>query len=233
MLVAAAPACVTSPRPPLSSPVPVAPRPLVFSSCVVVQYSYQGIPPMSVNDWHQIEALPGMSWTCGYCNLAVGGDRGYQYQRMDVRRRIYVCPSCEKPTFFGDEQVPGVAFGNDVGNLPADVAAMYREARNCVTTNSFTASVLACRKLMMHIAVERGAAAGLGFVQYVDFLDANGYVPPQGRAWVDHVRLKSNEANHQIVLMDRGDAVQLLSFVEMLLLFVYDFPARMARGVRP
>jgi hypothetical protein len=49
---------------------------------------------------------------------------------------------------------------------------------------------------------------------------------------VDHIRKKGNEANHEIALMTRVDAEELLSFSEMLLKFIYEFPSRIpgARG---
>jgi hypothetical protein len=53
-----------------------------------------------------------------------------------------------------------------------------------------------------------------------------GYVPPDGKGWVDHIRKKGNEATHEIALMTAADAEELISFVEMLLKFVYEFPAR-------
>ena len=58
------------------------------------------------------------------------------------------------------------------------------------------------------------------------YLADNGYVPPNGRGWVDHIRKKGNEATHEIALMQQGDAEELISFVEMLLKFIYEFPAR-------
>ena len=76
----------------------------------------------------------------------------------------------------------------------------------------------------MNIAVEQGANAGLRFIEYVNFLGDKGYIPPNGRHWVDHIRKKGNEATHEIELMDSTDAQELIIFVEMLLRFIYEFP---------
>ena len=54
----------------------------------------------------------------------------------------------------------------------------------------------------------------------------NGYVPPNGKMWVDHIRKKANEATHEIPHMERGDAIDLITFSEMLLKFIYEFPNR-------
>jgi hypothetical protein len=88
---------------------------------------------------------------------------------------------------------------------------------------------LALRKLLMNIAVNKGANAGLSFQQYVEYLDSKGYVPPDGKAWVDHIRRKSNDANHEIALMKASDAEELITFAEMLLKFVYEFPSRVPK----
>jgi hypothetical protein len=96
-----------------------------------------------------------------------------------------------------------------------------------MTVNSFTAAVLTCRKLLMHIAVEKGAATGQSFLEYVDYLFQRGYIPPDGKDWVDHIRTKGNEANHEIKIVSSAEAGDLIAFSEMLLKFVYEFPAKM------
>jgi hypothetical protein len=98
-----------------------------------------------------------------------------------------------------------------------------------MTVNSFTSAVLTCRKLLMHIAVEKGAPIGKSFLDYVEYLADKHYVPPDGMGWVDQIRKKGNEANHEIKIMSRDDAEELIEFSEMLLKIVYEFPAK----VRP
>jgi hypothetical protein len=162
----------------------------------------------------------------------VGNNKGYYHQATGappapLSRCIYICPNCEKPTYFeGDQQVPGAAYGNEVGHLPAEIASLYKEARNCMAVSSYTAAVLACRKLLMNVAVAQGAKEGDKFIAYVDHLASAGFVPPNARGWVDHIRKKSNEANHEIKLMGRADAEDLITFAEMLLKLVFEFPSR-------
>jgi hypothetical protein len=88
-----------------------------------------------------------------------------------------------------------------------------------------TAVVLLARKLLMNIAVQHGAQPGKAFVDYIDYLSDNGFVPPNGRAWVDQIRKKGNEATHEIPQITEQDARQILTFTEMLLKFVYEFPS--------
>jgi hypothetical protein len=97
------------------------------------------------------------------------------------------------------------------------------------SSGAYPAAVLACRKLLRHIAVSKGAPSGAKFVDYVEFLAANNYVPPSAKEWVDHIRKKGNEANHEITIMGRDEAEELITFSEMLLKLVFEFPAAMLR----
>ncbi|MBK9304696.1 MAG: DUF4145 domain-containing protein [bacterium] len=68
-------------------------------------------------------------------------------------------------------------------------------------------------------------------MEYVQFLADNNYVPPDAKGWVDHIRKKGNEANHEITVMIREDAEDLLSFIEMLLKVIYEFPATIRKKI--
>lgn len=181
--------------------------------------------------WPNAVQLPSHSFTCGHCDKMVGGSSGFVAHATadrDLFRRIYICPFCRQPTYFDEEdrQVPGAAFGNRVDHLPVEVAALYQEARNCLSVASCTAAVLACRTLLMHVAVHLGAPEGQSFVAYVNFLVDDGFVPRNAHGWVDHIRRRGNDANHRIELMARSDAETLLTFTEMILKMVFEFPAR-------
>jgi hypothetical protein len=78
----------------------------------------------------------------------------------------------------------------------------------------------------MNVAVAEGADKNLSFAKYVDWLAEQGYVPAKGRSWVDRIRKKGNEANHEIPDVERTDAEDVLSFTEMLLKVNYEMPAR-------
>lgn len=156
----------------------------------------------------------------------VSGNLGYARDDQPVFR-ICICPCCEKPTYFeGSVQVPGVAYGNEVTHLPNDVGNLYKEARNCVSVSAFTASVLATRKLLMNVAVSQGADKNQSFQTYVSYLSTHGYVPPNATGWVDHIRNKGNEATHEIPAATEADAKDLLTFMEMILKLVFEFPNR-------
>ena len=179
-----------------------------------------------MSGWHNINTIGSRKYRCGYCGFNVANDKGFFHN--DGVRHIYVCPQCDMPTYFAGSslQIPGVAPGEEVAHLPEPLDKLYREARNACAVGAYTASVLASRKMLMNIAVAQGASEGLKFVEYVEYLASNGFVPPNGRGWVDHIRKKGNEATHEIALMVQADAEELIAFLEMLLKFIYEFPAR-------
>jgi hypothetical protein len=59
----------------------------------------------------------------------------------------------------------------------------------------------------------------------VAYLVDNHYVTPKARGWVDAIRTRGNEATHELPAMSQQDARELLTFVEMLLKTIYEFPA--------
>jgi hypothetical protein len=180
--------------------------------------------------WREPETLKARTYACGFCGDKVSSEKGYRI--VDAHNAgnyggTYICPSCLGGTFFPphvDSQIPGSSFGNPVAHVPDALATLYQEARSCTANANYTASVLVCRKILMNIAVEQKAAEGLKFIEYVDYLSAQGFVPPNGKQWVDHIRKKGNEANHEITLMNAQDAKELIIFIEMLLKFIYEFP---------
>jgi hypothetical protein len=179
-------------------------------------------------NWSNYSTINSLSFVCGYCGNKVASNHGYVTSDATEGKQgfIYICPHCNRPTYFHKKQIPGVSPGNEVEHLPRDIEALYKESRECVAASAYTASVLICRKLLMNLAVAQGAEAGKKFIEYVDYLAAEGYVPPNGRGWVDHIRKKGNEATHEIVLMSKDDAEELIAFAEMLLKFIYEFPAK-------
>ena len=177
--------------------------------------------------WANRGGISPKQFICGYCGNIVASNEGFSTQDYPGGHQafVYICPNCTEPSYFHiGKQIPGVAPGNKVAHLPHDIDALYLEARRAVSVGAYTASVLACRKLLMNIAVSQGAIPGESFLSYVEYLAKAGYVPPNGRGWVDHIRSKGNEATHEIKVMSSDDAIELISFSEMLLKFIFEFP---------
>ena len=174
--------------------------------------------------------LASQNYICGYCGNPLASEKGYsaQHSHTGQRRFVFICHQCEKATFFDElgKQTPGTLYGGDVKNIDDEkINMLYSEARRSFSTNSFTAVVLCCRKILMHIAVSKGAPENKNFIEYVEYLSNKNYIPPDAKWWVDYIRTKGNEANHEIAIMIEDDAKNLLSFIEMLLKIIYEFPA--------
>jgi hypothetical protein len=190
---------------------------------------------MSLLTWESPLTLASRRYICGYCGNPLASEKGW-FARLGgagaPTAYVYICHHCESPSFFdrNGKQTPGVTFGNPVKGLPNEsIKQLYDEARKSTGCGAFTAAVLCCRKLLMHIAVSKGAAQGDTFINYVQFLADKNFIPPDAKEWVDHIRTKGNEANHEITIMGQRDAEELLIFVEMLLKVIFEFPAAIKR----
>jgi hypothetical protein len=181
------------------------------------------------------------SYRCGWCYRevasSVGGSARPQpgNNKIDpIVIRVLVCPACSGVSILDaiqGAQVPGFPLAEAIARLPKDVEAIYNEARHSTTVNAYTAAALCCRKLLMHVAVSNGAAAGETFASYVDWLLQKNLVPANAKPWIDSIRKTGNEATHEIKIVDRAEAEHLLAFTQMLLQLIYDFPNRM-KGAR-
>ncbi len=187
-------------------------------------------------EWPNKTAIGAKSFVCGYCGNRVGPEHGWLARSTvspnlgQAAAWVYLCHLCNQPTYFSPDgkQIPAPGYGTHVSAVPKDLDELYNEARACTAAGANTGAVLLCRKILMNIAVAKGAKEGLRFIEYVEYLSSQGFVPPDGKAWVDHIRTKGNEATHEIALMTPEDAEDLVTFVEGLLRFIYEFPARVA-----
>lgn len=178
--------------------------------------------------WGNIREVETRTFDCGYCGHRVASNKGWNTEARP-QGLIRICSYCNRPTYLMQEGaedfqsppgLPGVA----VRHLPADVGALYDETRRAIGASSHTAAVLAMRKILMHVAVDCGAKENQTFVAYVQYLSDQNYVAVKSKTWVDRIRTRGNEANHDIVVMSKPDADELLSFTEMLLKTVYEYP---------
>ena len=191
------------------------------------------MPTPSDRQWEKLQTIEAKNFKCKYCDNVVASDLGYRQTSRSggyMEGFIVVCPFCRHPTYFLDNyrQIPGTTYGDMVSDIDnKDIKEMYAEARNCFSVNSFTSTVMCCRKILMQIAVDQGADEGMKFVQYVDYLVAKHIVPEKAKAWVGEIRTLGNEANHEIHLMNSDQARNAIDFTSMLLKILYEYPSRM------
>lgn len=186
------------------------------------------MPPQS--NWTSAKMLKeAKAFICGFCGENVGTDRGFEDSLGGAM--ICICPVCTKPTYFdaSGKQIPGASAVQDVPHVPATVESAYREARDCMTVSAYTACAMICRKILMNVAVNKGANGNGSFIQYVDYL-AENVVGPSNRAWVDRIRTIGNAGAHELEQIGEANARSILRFVEMVLRLVYEYPAEAATG---
>jgi Domain of unknown function (DUF4145) len=157
--------------------------------------------------WPPHDIVVPRSFRCGFCDCEVASHKGWEADYS----QIYICPACNRPSFFldsageGSQQVPQHRPGGPIDHLPSEVEELYAEARSAMAANAPTLAVLGFRKLLMHVAVGKGAPTSQTFQQYVTFLDVNHHVPVGAKDWIDHIRTRGNEANHEIKMMSKEE----------------------------
>ena len=210
-------------------------RPVFYRLLVLPPYSLFHSILTHMPRWEEAGRIPTQSWTCGYCGREVASNVGWA-MTDGIRHEVHlgavaICPRCTLPSFLSDDyQMPPIPYGSPVDHLPEDVNELYEETRRAMGAGSPTAASMAGRKLLMSVAVDRGAPADQNFAAYVLWLAENGFVTPSMKSWVDEIRELGNDANHEIELMTPEAAEELLTFVEMLLRVVYEYPERGQRS---
>lgn len=134
------------------------------------------------------------------------------------------CPNC------GDGAVqpqdgniyPGVAFGVKLEGLPGEVEMAYTEARNCMKVDAYGACELVCRKILMCVAVEKGAKEGESFSSYLTYLGEKGFITNAMMGWVEIIRENGNKAAHKIEQVEKERAESTIMFTAELLRVVYE-----------
>jgi hypothetical protein len=178
-------------------------------------------------------------FTCGYCGTHTATAQSFgrvnAYRQIDQTVEIRICMNCGAPTYFGDDgQMPAPRAGRAIEHLPPVVESAYKEARASFAAGAPTAAALMCRKILMNVAVTKGAPPNRRFVEYVDYLTGNHYVPPGSETWVAHIKDGGNGATHEIEATDSTDAAELVQFTESLLTYVFELPGRMqAKSPKP
>jgi hypothetical protein len=174
--------------------------------------------------WKNLMLINSKQFKCGYCNSIVATKVGYISSND---RAIYICPHCDKPTFFEDyylnNGIPSSLYGENIKKLPDNISSIYDQARSSFSVKAYSGSVMLCRKLIMNVAVDHGAKKGLNFVEYVDYLDKEGYIPRNSKEWVNEIRKQGNIENHEIELTDEKKCIDIIDFTAMLLKMLYEY----------
>jgi Domain of unknown function (DUF4145) len=168
------------------------------------------------------------TYVCGHCGVKVTGAVAAGYVWTDSlgnnrRNQWLLCTNCFRPSAKLEDNIfPGISFGPILQGLPSDVEESYEEARCCMKVNAYTAAELICRKILMHVAVEKGAKEGKSFAEYLSHLEAQGYITPPMKGWVDLIRKNGNESTHKLDSPDEKRAKSTVMFTAELLRLTYE-----------
>ena len=135
----------------------------------------------------------------------------------------YWCPSCGYPSSsIYKIFLPSSKGGHMVKGLPNEIQEIYDEIRCAAGVNAYRACDMLCRKILMHIAVEKGAKKGESFSSYVDYLANTHTISEPMKPWVDMIRKHGNEQAHEIKTRDLESSRKTLQFTTLLLETVYE-----------
>lgn len=114
--------------------------------------------------------------------------------------------------------------------------AAWDEARRCLGVGAYTAAVMLCRKLLMHVAVANGLPAknekgrAPDFTMCVEHLMSIGLVTIRMKKWIDRIKDVGNEANHEIAPVSKDSAMDVAKFTQTLLELAYEMDYTMAQA---
>ena len=197
-----------------------------------VNYYMNGAPAVSNGSMTETDAWTSL--TCPHCGKSASAAVIARVNRESPPVIWLRCQACGKGIVENEGQIaPAPKLGEDVDGLPGDVAAAYDEARRTAGAGAHTSCELICRKILMHIAVDKGAEEGKPFVTYLDFLKGTGYITPPMVPWVDLIRSHGNESTHRLQPASPERATNTLAFTTQLLRLVYEMDHRAQRFVTP
>jgi len=186
-----------------------------------------------------VEALSRFDYECGYCGHDNSGRVVTLYHEDEHKTnpevRFMLCTSCSKGSVWmnPDTIMPGSNPGESLEGLPTAVNEAYEEARKCFAINSFTACELICRKILMHIAVDKNAEEGKSFEYYLDYLEKKGYITPVIKKWADIIRKNGNKSTHKLESPDKQRAENTFMFTMQLLRIIYEMEFKASKYDSP
>jgi hypothetical protein len=176
---------------------------------------------------HRYDGSTADAWhayTCSFCGTRISGAViAADATGLPIIKWLW-CPECGNPSVLALDGAiyPGVLFGPQIEGLPSETDAAYNEARRCMSVNAYTASELICRKILMHVAVEKGAKEGDTFINYIGHLENEGFVTPPMKKWVTLIKNHGNDATHILEAPNQNHAESTLMFTAELLRLVYE-----------
>ncbi|MBM2824859.1 MAG: uncharacterized protein HW402_523 [Dehalococcoidales bacterium] len=163
------------------------------------------------------------TYLCAHCNTMTSGLVVARYYYSGLNVDWLICTGCGHGSVLDNGNIyPNSKFGPIIEGLPKEVLQTYEEARRCFSVSAFTACELICRKILMHVAVDKGAKENEAFTYYLSKLGEQGYITPPMTQWVALISKHGGKATHLIETPDRKRAESTLMFTAELLRLIYE-----------
>lgn len=193
-------------------------------------------------------ATEGRAWatqTCPHCGasqmlvvcVAIEDQNATMPALRESGPAWYLCTTCRRPSVLDEGLVqPGSRPLRTPRGLPAIDASIWEEARSCLGVYAYSATVMLCRKLLLHIAVEKGLPAkdkrnrAPSYMDAVKHLESAGVITRDMREWVDEIKDIGNDANHELTPIFEAQARDVATFTEQLLILAYEMRALRTRS---
>ena len=190
-------------------------------------------PSTSVRKLMDSVSRPGLSdeivaYDCGHCERSVAGILVARISSSSIQWLL--CPSCGKGSVRHRNTIlPSPLSIPKVDGLPPDISQAYDEARNSFSVKAYTGCEILCRKILMSVAVNKGAKKNQTFESYVDYLKNNGYITVSLKDMADTIRKNGNESTHEIRQPDSERSEYTLEFTAQVLRSVYEIAAKFSK----
>lgn len=168
---------------------------------------------------------------CPYCNVTVrtpSETRIFDAETGGIKYNIHKCPECFMPITIGidGKVIPQSQFlpFDDIQYLPEKIEKMYCECRKSFANECYYSVIMVARTMIMHVSADLGAASNLKFIEYINYLESEGYISRHSRPWVDKIRRLGNQYIHELDEATEEEAKLAIIFIKHLLINVYELP---------
>lgn len=206
------------------------------------------------NGRHQGPSYPateGRAWaeqTCPHCTavqllvvcLTIKDENANMPTVQEGGPAWYLCTNCRRPSVLDHGVVkPETRPLRTPRGLPPTDMVIWDEVRSCLGVYAYSATVMLCRKLLLHIAVDKGLPAknsrnrAPSYLDAVKHLESAGVITADMREWVEEIKDIGNDANHELTPITDIQATDVATFTEQLLVLAYEMRALRVGKERP
>ena len=171
-----------------------------------------------------------IEYRCGHCGANICVSKGNQHSPGQYY--LPKCYNCDLPTIITrhDKRYPPSGLSITVKGLPEHIGEVYKEVKDCLVIGAWTATNMLARKLLMNVAVDKGADENKAFAYYVVWMDKSEWNTTGLKLGLDRIRAKGNDANHEIKEVSKEDVEEIFELLTMFLRLVYEFPDKFSNN---